>query len=1479
MAINSGDNVSTSYEGLDYSFDKVSFQAGKAPLSRELNLSQEYQEILTRKSTAHLPSGWLSYRPIYTSSDLGNSFYTQDPDGSKPEVALVNGWPIYVTNTYTPLRHVNKIQFNDNNLRSGSRVDGVFLEVWRAVVSPQSGTDTDISEDSSSKPQPISKVSTLNSIYMHNENIGWSVGENGTILKTVDGGSNWISMDTPVNTNFTKVKFYDLNTGFAVADGGVILKTISGGDYWFSLETPITDDLNDIYIINDQKICVVGDNGTLLLSIDGVNFNAVGQTAGVTENLNTVYFYDTTVGWAAGDDGSLLMTKNGGTIWQKYNMINSALGVVITDDIKSLAFYNLNDGIATTAGGKIYRTSDSGFSWSEISDRIWYNNEYQSISDIFPGRVIDFNQIFIKKEFAIKFTIAVYPSSNTFFKNLIYKISPDNYPNSLVLEYTGVQDGINYLNVLDLDSYANSEELKDAINEITSPYKSSDASLPNDQRTKVRVFEATIDYEPFGVPSDFRPTSGSFSSITPAEISFSVEDKAWIAGSNGVALYSNNSGAKWEITDLNVGVDLKGLFFVNNTKGWYCGTDGYIISYDSTAVQVSQIQDTDLTTKVKGRIYPEGNILSEAEDFLTDDIIDPQVGVETSKRIQIQYRVRIVDGIDPYTYTESGLGQDFVYSLGPNLSTDIAGSYVYENLGEENGDYGLWRTRCRNTYDGYSWAIPMFFVTRRNSAAFDADNNINGSTDFTIGAIRPDGLTYESIVDDDVVDIRRQINIQSYSHLLQKNLENLLSNDLKTSISDKDQQGLQYGSTIMAADQYVGQTDIENLAGGGVSSAAVIVEDQKILDPNIEITTSELTFGPIDIGLYHNDPSYYTAYIQRDGVLTNEPITGTFEGLGTNRVIFHIEDNFTPPGGDLEGVEYVITAHYMDYTREGLSRVPQNPLTVKYQSNPLNPNTSCHYHGISTRLPYKVLEILTENVSGYHDYVDIYSAIPILDNVDDQELYAIVGADERDDPDYRRGLNKYRSQQYRGSLILYHYFVRITSTTNIIEVPKNLNGYSIFGVRQVKNVNGSIYKIGIDYLNNETMRDRDGSDLTNLIIYLDPAFTIPADSTIEIILEAFVTADSVGYPSGSTPLPDIGITVNNTGETQEALRTSFTANFKISSRSVSGMYTGVLYPVDTTEIATTVNVDLTSTTISGLLNGTVLGMSSCETRDDISQWYGWYKSDTDQYYSMVLVASIEGLGTSNVNITFDERKTVITGTGSLLLPLLIKQNTMPSISPTSVASVFYKYTPYQTVGNLPDELKVEIINCSDFIYITNLGTGSSDIIKGEPYAIPAEHIPVANDEVFNDNFFSNVDDMDFANYRIDTGFVKIPAIISQYIGEDLIFSDPNNIGDKLGRSYYQECSKDVIYNCESLTISTPRKVFIPFIARVRSKITRPFLRGEIVLVIMSKTYRARPENKTGFYYDDNVEYKPNYNEEVNTSISIYKLNNKPLVRK
>jgi hypothetical protein len=228
--------------------------------------------------------------------------------------------------------------------------------------------------------------------------------------------------------------------------------------------------------------------------------------------------------------------------------------------------------------------------------------------------------------------------------------------------------------------------------------------------------------------------------------------------------------------------------------------------------------------------------------------------------------------------------------------------------------------------------------------------------------------------------------------------------------------------------------------------------------------------------------------------------------------------------------------------------------------------------------------------------------------------------------------------------------------------------------------------------------------------------------------------------------------------------------------------------------------------------------------------------------------------------------------------MLVKQMEFASASDTSKAYVFYNYRPYQTVGNLPNTLTVEILTSSDFVYVSNLGTGGSNKIKKEPYENPIEHLPVNDPTFVTDNLFTNIDDLDFTNFSVDTGLVKLPAYISRKLGEDIVFTLPNNIGDRLGRTFYTGCSENFRFQTDGLVHAVPRKVFLPMVGRIRSDVTQPFVRGEIVLIIFSKAFEARSENEIGFFVDDGVEYSPGYFEEADTAIAIYRMTNFPTVR-
>jgi photosystem II stability/assembly factor-like uncharacterized protein len=58
---------------------------------------------------------------------------------------------------------------------------------------------------------------------------GTAVGADGTILRTTDGGSTWITQTSGTTNYLIGVSFTDAMTGTAVGADGTILRTTTGG--------------------------------------------------------------------------------------------------------------------------------------------------------------------------------------------------------------------------------------------------------------------------------------------------------------------------------------------------------------------------------------------------------------------------------------------------------------------------------------------------------------------------------------------------------------------------------------------------------------------------------------------------------------------------------------------------------------------------------------------------------------------------------------------------------------------------------------------------------------------------------------------------------------------------------------------------------------------------------------------------------------------------------------------------------------------------------------------------------------------------------------------------------------------------------------------------------------------------------------------------------------------------------------------------
>lgn len=137
-----------------------------------------------------------------------------------------------------------------------------------------------------------------------NEDRGWIVGDNGTILTTDDGGLTWRLRETKTTAKLFHVDFKNSNSGWAVGRRGLILRTEDGGATWQTVNSNVQRDLLSVEFVNEKNGWIVGRGGTILRSEDGGK-TWIKQDSKTTDNLYAL-FIGKKYGWAVGGKGLIL---------------------------------------------------------------------------------------------------------------------------------------------------------------------------------------------------------------------------------------------------------------------------------------------------------------------------------------------------------------------------------------------------------------------------------------------------------------------------------------------------------------------------------------------------------------------------------------------------------------------------------------------------------------------------------------------------------------------------------------------------------------------------------------------------------------------------------------------------------------------------------------------------------------------------------------------------------------------------------------------------------------------------------------------------------------------------------------------------------------------------------------------------------------------------------------------------------------------
>lgn len=224
----------------------------------------------------------------------------------------------------------------------------------------------------------------VDDIFMLNTQTGYAVSGDGKIVKTTDGGDNWVLVKQ-ANIYCRSVEFINTEKGFVGAfpfnpnaDSNVLRRTTDGGATWTDLSPLLhrrakrgicglaVADANTIYGGGNW----FGDSAYIVKSVDGGNsWNFIDMSAYATSIID-LYFINKNVGFATGkgplplESGIILYTTDGGASWtyKFQNTVPNEYCWKIQRLTGNIYFASLED--FGNVSPKILKSTDGGMTWT-----------------------------------------------------------------------------------------------------------------------------------------------------------------------------------------------------------------------------------------------------------------------------------------------------------------------------------------------------------------------------------------------------------------------------------------------------------------------------------------------------------------------------------------------------------------------------------------------------------------------------------------------------------------------------------------------------------------------------------------------------------------------------------------------------------------------------------------------------------------------------------------------------------------------------------------------------------------------------------------------------------------------------------------------------------------------------------------------------------------------------------------------------------
>ncbi len=223
-----------------------------------------------------------------------------------------------------------------------------------------------------------------------NDTLGFACGENLLLLKTIDGGLNWVNQyqfqghpPSSYNSTLRNIFAFDANTIY-VAGGtdfmiGVTYKTYDGGNLW--IYNTFDNEMRSTFFTNKYTGYFASYGAIFKTTDSAYSFNRLPID---DDFFVSIDFANANIGFACGYNGGIYKTIDGGNSWTSQSTTNTDISR--SKHFNQLKFLNENIGYAVGNDGLIMFTDNGGANWNtakKITDNHLYAIYIKNSSSIF----------------------------------------------------------------------------------------------------------------------------------------------------------------------------------------------------------------------------------------------------------------------------------------------------------------------------------------------------------------------------------------------------------------------------------------------------------------------------------------------------------------------------------------------------------------------------------------------------------------------------------------------------------------------------------------------------------------------------------------------------------------------------------------------------------------------------------------------------------------------------------------------------------------------------------------------------------------------------------------------------------------------------------------------------------------------------------------------------------------------------------------